>query len=190
MIRGIIFDCFGVLYGGSLSLLESLAPEGRQSEVRDVNSQKDYGYITYQEYLEQTGEIIGKSASEVDEIMRRKHVRNEELIEFVASLRSEYKVALLSNIGETVIEQLFSKEELHHLFDTVVLSHTEGIAKPNPEIFRLAADRLGLSPAECVMVDDLDSNCEGAEIAGMQSIRHITTDGTRIALAKLLKKGA
>ena len=41
MIRGIIFDCFGVLYGGSLSLLASMAPEGRAEEVYDINMQKD-----------------------------------------------------------------------------------------------------------------------------------------------------
>lgn len=188
MIRGIIFDCFGVLYGGSLTVLESLAPPDRQQEVRDVNSQKDYGYLSYHEYLLQIGEIIGKTPQEVDEIIRKKHLRNEELVRFVMSLRKSYKVALLSNIGDTVIEQLFAKGELEQLFDVVVLSHNEGLAKPNPAIFTLAAERMGLNAGECVMIDDLESNCDGAEIAGMQSIQHITNDSTRVALAKILEK--
>lgn len=190
MIRGIIFDCFGVLYGGSLSLLVSLAPAGRGQEVIEINSQKDYGFISYQEYLNQVGDIIGKDAGEVDEIIRKKHVRNNDLLEFVASLKGQYKVAMLSNIGETVIEQLFTKDEQSQLFDAVVLSHNEGLAKPNPAIFTLTAERLGLPAGECVMIDDVESNCDGAEIAGMQSIQHITNDGTRIALAKLLEKSA
>lgn len=188
MIRGIIFDCFGVLYGGSLSLLESLAPEGRRDEVTDVNSQKDYGFISYEEYLEQVGEIIGKTPQEIEAIMRMKHVRNSELVDFIASLRGTCKVAMLSNIGDTMIEQLFPANELDRLFDVVVLSHNEGVAKPNPIIFELTAERLGLKPEECVMIDDIPSNCEGAQIAGMQSIQHITNDGTRVALAKILEK--
>lgn len=188
MIRGIIFDCFGVLYGGSLTLLTSMAPPERQGEVHDINSQKDYGYLTYQEYLEQIGEIIGRTPEEVDAINRQKHIRNEDLVAFVESLRGSYKVALLSNIGDTVINQLFSQEELDRLFDVVVLSHNEGLAKPNPAIFTLTAERLGLRPEECVMIDDLESNCDGAEVAGMSSIQHITNDGTRLALASLIAK--
>jgi HAD superfamily hydrolase (TIGR01509 family) len=190
MIRGIIFDCFGVLYGGSLSLLVALSPKDCQQEVVDINSQKDYGFISYQEYLDQIGEIVGKAPGEIDEIIRKKHVRNEELIEYVASLRGDYKVAMLSNIGDSVIEQLFQKEELDRLFDTVVLSHNEGLAKPNPAIFTLTAERMGLAPGECVMIDDIESNCDGAEIAGMYSVQHITNQGTRQALENLSKKSA
>lgn len=49
MIRGILFDCFGVLYGGSLETLASMAPTERRQEIHDINSAKDYGYIGYQE---------------------------------------------------------------------------------------------------------------------------------------------
>ena len=190
MIRGIIFDCFGVLYGASLAHLVSLAPKGRGGDVLDINSQKDYGYISYQEYLEQVGDIIGKAPDEVDEIIRQKHIRNDELLEFVASLKERYRVAMLSNIGDSMIEYLFPNNELERYFDVVVLSHNEGIAKPNPAIFTLTAERLGIPAGDCVMIDDIESNCDGAEIAGMQSILHITNDGTRVALAKLLEKSA
>jgi HAD superfamily hydrolase (TIGR01509 family) len=89
-----------------------------------------------------------------------------------------------------VIEHLFQKEELDRLFDTVVLSHNEGLAKPNPAIFTLTAERMGLAPGECVMIDDIESNCDGAEIAGMYSVQHITNQGTRQALENLSKKSA
>ena len=49
MIRGIIFDCFGVLYSGSLAFMASIAPEDRRQEIYDINLQKDYGYISYDE---------------------------------------------------------------------------------------------------------------------------------------------
>jgi FMN phosphatase YigB (HAD superfamily) len=44
--------------------------------------------------------------------------------------------------------------------------------KPQPEIYRLAADRLGVEPAQCIFVDDLRENCEGAEAVGMTALLH------------------
>lgn len=173
MIRGVIFDCFGVLYSGSLTMLMNMAPEGRAQEVHDINQQKDYGYLSYEEYLEQTGHVVGKTANEVDELLRKKHMRNTELVEYARQLKASgvCQVAMLSNIGERTIHDLFG-DELSELFDTVVLSYEEGLAKPNPAIFTLTAERMGLPPEECVMIDDLADNCEGAEVAGMKSIQH------------------
>lgn len=179
MIRGIIFDCFGVLYEGSLGLLVSMAPKGRARDIIDLNSQKDYGYMSYREYLVQTAEVIGTTVPEIERIINQKHTRNHELVEYVRMLKrqSNYRIGLLSNVGESVIQDFFG-HEIDELFDAVVLSYREGIAKPNPEIFRLMAERIDLAPGECLMIDDLEENCEGAEIAGMQSIRHVANAST------------
>lgn len=188
MIRGIIFDCFGVLYSGSLTLLASMAPDERRQEVYDINMQKDYGYISYDEYLAATAEVLGKTTSEIDVIIQDKHIRNKELVEYIRHLKAEgvYKIGMLSNIGERFIDELFG-EELTKLFDTVVLSYQEGLAKPNPEIFTLMAERMGLHPGECIMIDDLADNCEGAEIAGMESIQHTSNVRTIVLLQKKLQ---
>ncbi len=189
MIEGIIFDCFGVLYRGSLTLLASMAPEGREQEVYDINLQKDYGYISYDEHLEQTAAVIGKTAQEVEVIMRKKQLRNDELVAYVRELKAtgKYRMGMLSNIGERTIQQLFG-DELHELFDTVVLSYQEGLAKPNPAIFTLTAERMGLPEGRCVMIDDLADNCEGAEVAGMASIQHTSNARTKELLRNLLQK--
>ena len=50
--------------------------------------------------------------------------------------------------------------------------------KPQPEIFRLGAERVGLPPEECVFVDDLRENCEGAEAVGMTAVLHRGADTT------------
>ena len=44
--------------------------------------------------------------------------------------------------------------------------------KPEPEIYLLAAEGLGVAPRACLFVDDLRENCEGAEAVGMTAIRH------------------
>ncbi|MGW2491645.1 HAD-IA family hydrolase [Streptomyces sp. NPDC001606] len=56
------------------------------------------------------------------------------------------------------------------LFDDIVCSHAVGARKPDPEIFRLAAERAGLEPHRCVLVDDLEKNVAGAMEAGWQAV--------------------
>ena len=77
-------------------------------------------------------------------------------------------------------------EWLGDVFDAVVLSGDERVRKPQPEIYRLGAERIGLPPEECVFVDDLKENCEGAEAVGMTAILHRGADGTVAELERLL----
>jgi epoxide hydrolase-like predicted phosphatase len=69
-------------------------------------------------------------------------------------------------------------EEIRDLFDVVVISAEVGLHKPQPEIYRLAAEQLGVEPEDCVFVDDLRENCAGAEAVGMASILHRDSDET------------
>ncbi len=57
-------------------------------------------------------------------------------------------------------------------FDAILLSHAEGCRKPEPEIYRRAASRLGVEPEACVFVDDIASNIQGAEAVGMEAVLH------------------
>ena len=53
-----------------------------------------------------------------------------------------------------------------------VISGEVGLHKPQPEIYLLACERLGVEPAEAVFVDDLRENCDGAEAVGMTAVLH------------------
>jgi putative hydrolase of the HAD superfamily len=79
------------------------------------------------------------------------------------------KTGLISNSWST---SHYDRGMLEELFDTTVISAEVGLHKPQPAIYRLAAERL-VEPAEgCVFVDDLRENCEGAEAVGMTAILH------------------
>lgn len=188
MIRGIIFDCFGVLYGGSLESLEHMCPPERLQELRDINKQSDYGYISGDEYTAAFSEIIGVSVEAGREVLRKRHNRNSELVEFARSLRGDYRVGMLSNVSSGTIQRLFTEQELAETFDATLFSYEVHVLKPHPEAFDMIAERLGLLPEECVMIDDLESNCDGARRAGMLAIRHINNDTTRQQLAHLLRE--
>jgi 2-haloacid dehalogenase len=64
---------------------------------------------------------------------------------------------------------------------TVVSSH-EGIAKPDPEIFRLLLGRFGLEPGRTIMIDDSPSNIETAASLGMKAVRFTSPVALRAAL--------
>jgi epoxide hydrolase-like predicted phosphatase len=76
---------------------------------------------------------------------------------------------LISNSWST---SHYDREMLRELFDTAVISAEVGLHKPQPEIYRLVAERLEVAPEECIFVDDLRENCEGAEAVRMTAIRH------------------
>jgi epoxide hydrolase-like predicted phosphatase len=72
------------------------------------------------------------------------------------------------------------------LFDVAVISGEVGLHKPQPEIYRLACERLGVEPARAVFVDDLRENCIGAEDVGLTAVRHRAAAETIPRLEELL----
>ena len=85
------------------------------------------------------------------------------------------KTALLSNSwGNT-----YPRETWDGMFDDIVISGEVGLRKPEPEIFLLAAERIGLTAVECVFVDDLELNVTGARALGMTAVHHTSYEQTR-----------
>jgi len=79
----------------------------------------------------------------------------------------------------------YDRDLLAQLFDVVLISGELGLHKPEPEIYRLAAERIAVEPGACVFVDDLRENCEGAETVGMTAIRHVEPPETIARLSEL-----
>jgi len=189
VIRGIIFDCFGVLAHGSLDYLRSIVPVEHLEELNAFSIRSDRGLVSYDDYLQQVGLLLSKTPHEVDDILHQQRFRNEEMIELVRSLHSHYKTALLSNIGRGVIRELFSDEELHGLFDTVTLSSEVAMIKPNPEVYEYTAAKLDLQPNECVMIDDIPANVIGAKATGMQAIVFRSRSQMEAELQAIISEG-
>ena len=56
-------------------------------------------------------------------------------------------------------------------FDLVLESSLAGVRKPDPAVYRLACDRLGIEPSEAVFLDDLGVNLKPARAMGMTTIK-------------------
>lgn len=190
MIRGIIFDCFGVLYiDASRYFYEHHVAryEQLQPELLSLNKAYDYGLLSQKELDQAVSDLTGLDLPFVSEHIQGVHKRNEKLLEYAENLRGEYKVGMLSNIGVGAMDSFFSLAERTQLFDAVVLSGEENLTKPHPRIFEITAERLGLQPHECVMVDDIEENCAGADAAGMKTILYQSNAQVKAELKKLLR---
>lgn len=172
--KAVIFDCFGVLYiDKRQNMLQSLPPSVAV-ELHDIFQQGNYGLLSREEYVKAATSLTGQTAEEFVAASAGGYRLNEELIAKVRELKKSYKVGLLSNIGRGWIEDFFNEHQLHDLFDAVVLSGEEGVAKPHPQIYELASERLGVKLSECVMIDDVQENCAGADAVGMKSIYYVS----------------
>ena len=80
----------------------------------------------------------------------------------------------------------YDRTDFPALFDGVVISCEVGMRKPEPEIFQHAAELIGLPPAACVFVDDVEANITAAEAIGMTGVHHADPDITTERVAALL----
>jgi epoxide hydrolase-like predicted phosphatase len=109
--------------------------------------------------------------------------RAEDMIGVVRRVRNAgYKTGLLSNSWGLD----YPRDDWAELFDVTVISGEVGMRKPDPGIYQLCAEQLGLPPASCVFVDDLAPNIHGAVAVGMVGVLHRTYDETVTELEALL----
>ena len=112
----------------------------------------------------------------------RRFQNSKQVIDLITRLRKNYKVGLLSNVGADGYEQFI--KPLIDNFDTVVTSFHVRLAKPEMAIFEYTAEQLNVDVSECIMIDDSETNCEGARAAGMEAIKFDTVKQLVTELAK------
>ena len=92
------------------------------------------------------------------------------------------KTAILSNIGDSVVESIEREFNWLHRFDVLVWSYQFGIAKPDPAIYRHTLDELGTTSEETLFIDDRRENVEAARALGMPAIQYSSVERLRADL--------
>ena len=101
---------------------------------------------------------------------------DEPMVDLVCEVRAAgVPVALVSN---SLGRDCYARVDLDELFDVTVISGQVGVRKPSRQIYRIACERLGVAPGQCVLVDDLEHNLVGAARLGIDGIHHRTADET------------
>jgi putative hydrolase of the HAD superfamily len=142
------------------------------------------GAISEDDFERGFGEMLGlKNHQRLIDSMFAGMTPDEEMLDAVRDLRrAGIQTGLISNSWSV---DHYDRDLLRELFEVVVISAEVKLHKPEPEIYLLAAERLGVEPGACLFVDDLRENCEGAEAVGMTAVRHRSTGETRERLAAL-----
>ena len=98
--------------------------------------------------------------------------RHEPNIALARALRAAgTRIGLLSNAAPDLDELIVSHFGVDIDWDARVVSGLEGLAKPDPAIYRLTAERIGVPAERCFFIDDLDANVEAARGTGMTAHR-------------------
>ena len=160
-----------------------------QEEPRAVEAVRalERAELSDDDFSERFGELLGLPDERRAGLVGRMfgHLRpDDSMLDALRRARAQgIRTGLISN---SMGAGIYDRSTFPELFDGVVISGDEGIHKPQPEIYELCCERVGLAPSECVFVDDLRENCDGAEAVGMTAVLHRGAERTLPRLEELL----
>jgi epoxide hydrolase-like predicted phosphatase len=113
------------------------------------------------------------------------------MIEYMRELSGRgYKLAICTNTVREWEQLWRAKLPVDELFDVVVDSAFVGMRKPEPAIYELTLERLGVGADVALMIDDIELNCDAARALGMQAIWFQSTEQAIAEVEAALGAGA
>jgi epoxide hydrolase-like predicted phosphatase len=194
--RGLLVDWGGVMTTNLFSSFQSFCElEGLQAQAL-VHQLRDDAQSRALVIALETGELgegeferafaprLGVSADGLVDRLFAGSAPDPDMQEAVLrARRSGIPTGLLSNSWGT---RRYPRERLPELFDAVTISGEVGLRKPAPEIYALAAQRIGVAAERCVFVDDIPANLDPAAQLGMATVHHRASADTIAELELLL----
>jgi putative hydrolase of the HAD superfamily len=146
----------------------------------------DAKLISHEEFIKEVMGATGATTKRIEEAQRGGMVIDQKLIALISELKKTYKTAILSNVGTNqILDNLLSAEE-QTLFDAFIFSYQVGVIKPDPKIYKIALEKLGIEPQEAVFTDDVPRNVEAAKALGIQGIVYEDSHQFKQALEQVL----
>jgi len=174
-MKAVLFDLDGVLVESVdvwLSAFnDTLRELGLPSISREEFIKKHWGKSTVENFRS-----MGLGMEAVLRCWRKYLDRLHEIKLFPASkkvlreVRKKYKTALVTNTPKQGVESLLRRLGILDSFDLIVTGDDVREGKPSPEIVLLACERLGISPAEALLVGDTQSDVEAGRRAGCRVV--------------------
>ncbi len=186
--KAVVFDLYGVLgLNGWQEFKETHFAHHRElwEHLRSLGQRVDAGQASETEFVHAVAAASGESNATV-RYQFEHTVPNVELLRYIESkLKGVYKLAVLSNASHDVLSGIFSPEQ-RALFDEAISSYHVGLTKPDPKMFLLMCERLGVQPEECILVDDQQRHFDVAEALGFTPILYSSVEQTITDIAKAL----
>lgn len=180
MIKNIIFDMGNVLLAYTPQKFIKTVTDDEEAARAVLKElfyssewlQLDEGTITEEGAVKNVGLRIPQYAELVQKAMDNWHsdlTPIDGMPEIVKSLKAKnYRIYLLSNTSIKFFSYK-DKVDLFRYFDGFVISAEEKLIKPNREIYECICKKFQLSPGECLFIDDLQPNIDGALSAGLNA---------------------
>jgi putative hydrolase of the HAD superfamily len=188
MIRAIFFDGGGVISHFDEELIGSFERERGLSDgdiVKALYSGREWidaemGVMDEDAWLKIGVRRLGGSAgpvtfSDLRDVWDRCFLKiDRQVLALAKALSSSYRIGLLTNSSssQSRLEVKLARVDILDMWHIIINSAEEGIAKPDPRIYAIAAQRIGAEPSECVHIDDKLENVEGARAAGFRAVHH------------------
>jgi HAD superfamily hydrolase (TIGR01509 family) len=191
----LLFDLGGVLveYSGVQDVRPLLPVETSESEIRERWSRCPHteafclGQLSRQEFGERFVRDWGIDLPP-ERFLQEFRSWSRRLLpgaaELLRSLRSQFRLAALSNSNELHWERNSRDLGVTDLFEMAISSHQVGCCKPGPAIYLEALDRLKVSPDAVMFFDDVSANVDAASDLGMRAFRVDGVEGVRERLAR------
>lgn len=199
--RGLILDFAGVLTADPRPThrlwaeAEGLHAEAWRATLNDTTEGRrlyaalEIGQLDQVEWNAQTAALLGTNIDPVN-LMGRAWSKVPAAPRMTALARAAkeagYRLALLSNSFGLDPFNPYEHVGIWDLFDVHVISEAVGMAKPDPAIYQLTLDRLGLPGTACVFVDDHPVNLPPAEALGITTVLATDEDSAVAELEHLL----
>lgn len=189
MIKAIIFDCFGVLVGKGFEYTYREAggdPVQDKDFIENTLGRANLGLIDDNDFRRSMAKRVGTSPQQWSQSIVSAELLNVDLLKYIEQLHVSYKTAILSNANTGVLDRKIGEDWLSRDFDEIVVSADVGIAKPDPRIYYLVVERLGVAAKDCLYVDDRQAFVEVAEELGMRTILYEDFERFKRSLKEIL----
>ena len=182
MIKNIVFDIGQVLveFNWRKHLEEWFDDEETRKHVAEATvlnrlwMEIDRGAKTLEELIEECVQYDTEYEEAIRYFFSKKNTIAREFpyaVEWIRELQGRgYKVYLLSNYSEHAFEYLLERSRFYGIVDGAIISYRIKTVKPEREIYEALFSTYGLNPEECVFLDDLQKNLDGAAVFGMKTI--------------------
>lgn len=184
-IKAILFDMVGVLIfkkeNNGPKTTNELNAEGIESLYNHLDDAKLIKDI--KNNLKLTDIKIERAAK----IIPERFERFDELWNLLPGLKKNYKLAVINN-GNAIAKKYWDRKFGFKEFDIFINSAIVGIKKPDPAIYLLTCNRLGVKPEDCLFMDDTLENIETAKKLGMETIWWDKNRNKHELLTEFLKK--
>jgi len=196
-IRNVIFDIGNVLtnYRWHDFLIEQGFDEemvqriAKSTVYHPAWNEFDRGILTKEEIMKQFVESDPEIEAEIRKGFETVHnmvTKRENAIPWIQGLKAKgYKVYYLSNFSEIAERECADSIDFIPYMDGGILSYKDKLIKPDRRIYELLLERYNLKAEECVFIDDVMANIDGAAEVGIRGVNYKSYDQVREELKEL-----